>query len=179
LPVKAGYLFLSGAGAAFLWSGIQGKSISSVFRQLAGGDAPSGAASTNPVASVTPASSASTKTTAAPAPAQTTAATPGQMSKTQISALWISCGGPANAAQNMANIAYAESDGVPSVVQQGEPAEETGYGLYQITPTSGITQNGAYGNLLNATNNTRAAIALYDASGYEPWSSDPVGRSLV
>src|SRR5215472_2981622 len=88
-------------------------------------------------------------------------------------------GGPVWAAHNMARIAWAESRDIPSAVQTGMPPGLTGYGLYQITPTSGIRQNGQFGNLLNAYNNTRAAISLFNRSGYGPWASDPVGRSLT
>ena len=106
--------------------------------------------------------------------------TAGSMSASAISALWTSMGGPASAAANMAQIAFAESGDDPSIVQKGEPPGLTGYGLYQITPTSGISQNGAYGNLLNASNNTKAAIALFRGAGnsYSPWSSDPIGAGL-
>lgn len=105
--------------------------------------------------------------------------TQGGMSAGAIEALWTQLGGPASAAANMARIAFAESGDDPSIIQQGQPPGLTGYGLYQITPTSGISQNGMFGNLLNASNNTRAAIFLYNSSGYAPWSSDPVGGSLV
>lgn len=54
MPVNAGYLVLAGAGGVFIWSGLKGKSISSVFRQLAGGDSPTGASSANPVSGVAP-----------------------------------------------------------------------------------------------------------------------------
>jgi hypothetical protein len=107
------------------------------------------------------------------------ATTGGRMSSSQIQALWTSLGGPAYAASNMAAIAYAESGDDPSIVQSGVPADVTGWGLYQITPTSGITQNGRFGNLLNASNNTKAAIFLFDSSGYNPWASDPVGAALT
>jgi hypothetical protein len=103
----------------------------------------------------------------------------GSMSAEAIAAMWTAQGGPAYAANNMAQIAYAESGDHPSIVQQGEPPGLTGYGLYQITPTSGITQGGQFGNLLNAVNNTRAAISLFHGSGYSPWTSDPVGASLA
>lgn len=106
-------------------------------------------------------------------------ATGGTMSPGAIAALWTALGGPGFAAANMASIAMAESGDRPGAVQQGQPPGLTGWGLYQITPTSGISQNGAFGNLLNAANNTRAAISLFSQSGYGPWSSDPVGRQLA
>lgn len=102
----------------------------------------------------------------------------GRMSSGQVAALWRQMGGPAWAAGNMARIAFAESGDDPSAIQKGQPPGLTGWGLYQITPTSGIVQNGAFGNLLNAANNTRAAISLFASSGYGPWASDPVGRAL-
>ena len=105
--------------------------------------------------------------------------TGGTMTASAIAALWDQLGGNSNAAGNMARIAFAESGDNPSAVQAGEPPGLTGWGLYQITPTSGISQDGAFGNLLNASNNTRAAISLFNASGYQPWASDPVGASLT
>ena len=108
------------------------------------------------------------------------AANSGPMSAAAIAAMWTKDGGPASAAANMAKIAFAESGDDPSIVQKGQPPGLTGYGLYQITPTSGITQNGKFGNLLNADNNTKAAISLFSAAGgYSPWTSDPVGAGLV
>lgn len=52
MPVRAVHLLLVGGGGVVVWSGLKGKSVSSVFRQLAGGDAPTGAASANTIASV-------------------------------------------------------------------------------------------------------------------------------
>lgn len=40
MPVKAGYLFLAGAGGIFIWSGVRGKPVTSVFRSLIGGENP-------------------------------------------------------------------------------------------------------------------------------------------
>lgn len=106
------------------------------------------------------------------------ATTKGKLSASQIEKLWTSLGGPASAAANMAKIAMAESGDDPSIKQANQPAATTGWGLYQITPTSGIKQDGQFGNLLNATNNTKAAIDLYKKSGYAPWASDAVGAGL-
>jgi cell wall-associated NlpC family hydrolase len=55
MPVKPGYLLLAAGGGVMIWSGLKGKSVSSVFRQLAGGDAPEAAQSSNmPVSGFTP-----------------------------------------------------------------------------------------------------------------------------
>jgi cell wall-associated NlpC family hydrolase len=56
MPVKPGYLFLAGGGGVLVWSGLKGKSVSSVFRQLAGGDSPANAVTAQPIAGVTPSS---------------------------------------------------------------------------------------------------------------------------
>jgi hypothetical protein len=60
MPVNAGHLLLVGGGGVFLWSGIRGKSVSSVFRQLAGGDAPQGSANANTITGVAPIASSAT-----------------------------------------------------------------------------------------------------------------------
>ncbi len=60
MPIKAGYLLLAGGGGVFVWSGIAGKSVSGVFRQLAGGDAPAGAANANSITGVSPLSPSAT-----------------------------------------------------------------------------------------------------------------------
>ncbi len=54
MPIKAGYLLLAGGGGVFVWSGIAGKSVSGVFRQLAGGDSPTSAANANSITGVSP-----------------------------------------------------------------------------------------------------------------------------
>lgn len=105
--------------------------------------------------------------------------TAGVLSSSAVASMWTSLGGPGWAAANMARIAFAESGDRPSAIQRGQPPGLTGWGLYQITPTSGINQNGAFGNLLNAANNTRAAISLFGNSGYQPWASDPVAAGLL
>jgi len=60
MPIKAGYLLLAGGGGVFVWSGIAGKSVSSVFRQLVGGDSPATASSANPITGEAPLSSTAT-----------------------------------------------------------------------------------------------------------------------
>ncbi|HET9975371.1 MAG TPA: LAGLIDADG family homing endonuclease, partial [Streptosporangiaceae bacterium] len=54
----------------------------------------------------------------------------GQMSGAAIARLWTALGGPASAASNMAQIAFAESADRPGAVQTGQPAASTGWGLY-------------------------------------------------
>jgi hypothetical protein len=49
MAIRPGLLLLAGAGGVLLWSGIQGKSVTSVFRQLIGGDNPKAAANANTI----------------------------------------------------------------------------------------------------------------------------------
>ena len=87
--------------------------------------------------------------------------------------LWVSARGPGGGTAHIAGaIAMAESGG-RSVKQQGQPPGLTGWGIWQITPTSGINQNGMFGNLLNASNNARAAVYLYRQAGssFRPWAT--------
>lgn len=53
MPVKAGYLLLTGGGAVFIWSGLRGKSVTGVFRTLVGGDNPTKAANAAPITGIT------------------------------------------------------------------------------------------------------------------------------
>jgi len=103
----------------------------------------------------------------------------GTLTDAQVQQLWKSVGGPANVAAAMSGIAQAESGREPGNVQKGQPPGLTGWGLWQITPTSGISQNGKYGNLLDPTNNAKAALALYQQAGntLQPWSGDPYVQS--
>lgn len=85
--------------------------------------------------------------------------------------LWTGAGGPGGGTAHIAGaIGMAESGG-RSIKQQGQPPGLTGWGPWQITPTSGIRQNGMFGNLLNAANNARAAVWLWRHAGnsFRPW----------
>lgn len=49
MPVKGGYLLVTGGGAILLWSGLKGKSWSSVLRNLIAGKNPLSAIPSNPI----------------------------------------------------------------------------------------------------------------------------------
>jgi len=113
------------------------------------------------------------------------------MSSQQVIDLWNKEGGPRSADKFLPGITQAESGMNPHTVQQGVAPGVTGYGLYQITPTSGISQTGQnipgaraqFGNLLNAANNTKAAIHLYNqagggAAGLSQWT-DPYAENAA
>ena len=97
---------------------------------------------------------------------------PGPANLIGLERVWTAQGGGAGTTAHIAAaIAMAESGG-REVKQQGMPPGLTGWGLWQITPTSGITQNGRFGNLLNDANNARAAVYLWrQAHGFSPWST--------
>lgn len=50
MPVRGGYLAIGGAGIVFLWSGLKGKSVSSVLRNVIAGKSPQSATAANQVA---------------------------------------------------------------------------------------------------------------------------------
>lgn len=113
-----------------------------------------------------------TAAAAAAATASAGATAAGVLSKQQIAGYWTGAGGPGGTvAQIAAAITGGESGFNPNAIQAGQPPGLTGYGLWQITPTSGIWQNGAFGNLLAPTNNARAAVYLYHQAGdsFRPW----------
>lgn len=61
-------------------------------------------------------------------------------------------------------ITQPESGGCPSIVQQGEPWADTGWGLWQITPGDS--------SLLDPQANATAAYAKYRAAGgFTPWTT--------
>jgi hypothetical protein len=102
MPIKSGYLLLAGGGGVLLWSGIKGKGVSSVFRQLAGGDAPTGAANANGITGVPGLASSSGSTPGG------TPATGGAASATEkawFTALLTAIGAPATSA-NMASLTH-------------------------------------------------------------------------
>jgi NlpC/P60 family len=71
---------------------------------------------------------------------------------------WRNAGGPAAIANVMAAVSTAESGRIPGKVQPDEPPGETGWGLWQITPTSGMP--GPYSQYLNPATNAMAAVRL-------------------
>jgi cell wall-associated NlpC family hydrolase len=90
-----------------------------------------------------------------------------------LESIWTGAGGAGGQTAHIAAaIAMAESGG-REVKQQGQPPGLTGWGLWQITPTSGIWNNGRFGNLLNDSNNARAAVYLWRQAGssFSPWAT--------
>lgn len=89
----------------------------------------------------------------------------------QLMWLWIRAGGPISLAPTMAAISRAESNGVPGCVQAGQSKQNTGWGLWQITPGTSESQFGTNQELLNPLNNAKAAVAKYHAQGLGAWTT--------
>lgn len=159
MAVKAGYLLLAGGGGVLLWSGIKGKGVSSVFRQLAGGDAPSGATPANPI---TGASSLSTAAGANSSASDLSSGT-GLQNLVTLGEYLTRNGFSNAAAAGVCGTVFGESGGDP------ESVGDDGCGLIGWTPPESITQYGGtchkagIGN--NSTNvdfqNQCAAILSY------------------
>lgn len=95
----------------------------------------------------------------------------GAMPYGAIEGVWERAGGPKNVAALMAAIAEAESSGIPTNIQQGQPYATTGWGLWQITPGNSVPQFGVNQALLNPLNNARAALAKYRSQGLGAWTT--------
>lgn len=100
------------------------------------------------------------------------------LSYAQIEGYWVNAGGSASSAPTAAAIAFAESSGIPSEVQPDQPPETTGWGLWQITPTSGSP--GPYSRYLDPATCAAQAVSLYNARGgtFGAWSTYNSGAYL-
>lgn len=95
----------------------------------------------------------------------------GAMTYAQIEGVWIKAGGPPQVAATMAAIAFAESSGIPTNVQRGQPYSQTGWGLWQITAGNSVPTVGIDQALLNPLTNARAALVKYKGGGFMPWTT--------
>ena len=89
----------------------------------------------------------------------------------QLMWLWIRAGGPISLAPTMAAISRAESNGVPGCVQAGQTKQNTGWGLWQITPGTSESQYGTNQEILNPLSNAKAAVAKYRSQGLGAWTT--------
>lgn len=95
----------------------------------------------------------------------------GTMSYAAIEGVWIKAGGPPQLAPVMAAVAFAESSGIPSNIQKGQPYGQTGWGLWQITPGNSVPQYGIDQQMLIPLNNARAAVYKYRSQGLTAWTT--------
>jgi Phage tail lysozyme len=172
MPIKAGHLLLAGGGGVFLWSGIKGKSISSVFRQLAGGDAPSGASSANPITGVSP-------LTTAQADANTSDLSSGSdmQNLMELAEFLVRNGFSDAAAAGVCGTVFGESGGNPESVGSG------GAGLIGWTPASSMVQYGGTCKAAGIGNNSPSVDFQNQAQALLSYananSSDAVNRGGV
>lgn len=88
-----------------------------------------------------------------------------------VEGYWLSVGGPQDVMSTMAAIATAESGRIPTRVQENQPEDRTGWGLWQITPGTKLPPIGIDQELLNPTTNARAALVVYRGQGLEAWTT--------
>lgn len=87
----------------------------------------------------------------------------------QLEQLWINAGGSKATAPIAAAIAEAESSGNSSATNPTDNnGTQTSWGLWQI---SNGTHAQPVPGILDPSVNARAAVAKYDASGWEPWGT--------
>lgn len=153
MPVKAGYLFVAGAGGIFIWAGLKGKSVTGVFRNLLGGQSPASAANANqigaPVGTVNTAGQIPTTVTNPSSPSETswiqaflsTIGAPITPSNMQSISAWISHEGPygTQAANNPLNTTYQtnESTSFDGLAVQNYPSPSAGLLALAATIESG------------------------------------------
>jgi hypothetical protein len=151
MPIKAGYLLLAGGGGVFVWSGIAGKSVSSVFRQLAGGDSPTTATSANAITGENPLSSSATVDVnggSGSSPSSSPSSSPGNSAPTASETAWFTAlltaiGAPATQAnlQSLTNWAKEEEPGWSGSGEGGVTNNPLNHGADPSVPASKGTES--------------------------------------
>jgi hypothetical protein len=95
----------------------------------------------------------------------------------QLAALLRKAKVPAGDAAVLVATAHPES-GAADVVQQGQPYEETGWGIWQITPGNSEPQYGINSALLAPQANADAAAAKLRSQGLDAWTTVTSGAYL-
>jgi hypothetical protein len=162
LPVKATYLALAAGGIILVWSGLKGKSFSSVLRNVVSGQ--------NPASAQTTAAIYGSGGTDVPA------GSAAYSSSNALQKLWTSNGGPKNTAAFAAAVAIAESGGRADAVSSN-PDGGTNVGIWQLD-TRGVGAGYSVDQLKNANLNARITIAA--TKGGQDWSDwgDPVTQQV-
>jgi hypothetical protein len=160
---------VAGIGAIFLWSGLKGKSFTSVLRNIIAGQSPQSAIAANPIGQLQPAQTAAQfgggEAYGYGAGVSPSGVTTGTFSFSQLEQLWIQNGGSVAAAPMAAAIAMAESGGNASATDN-DPNGTTDRGLWQIN-----TVNGAL-STYDTNQNARAAIQLSNnGANWNPWTT--------
>jgi len=179
-------VFAALAGSVLLYSGLKGKSISSVARSFLEGKNPGAVPQTKPIATaaIIPPGSPNPFTTPLPNDVSVTSGAgyaalskqysangPERLTFAQARQAWTLAGGPGGATSVIAAaITMPEAGLRPGAVQAGQPYSTTGWGLWQITPGNSVPSAGTDNQLLVPLNNAKAAVAKYRAAGgFSPW----------
>lgn len=90
----------------------------------------------------------------------------------QVAAVALAAGFPPGAAAIAVAVTGPESARNSGAIQQGEPYDQTGWGLWQITPGNSVPRYGIDRALLVPLNNGRAAHYKWaQAGGFYPWTT--------
>lgn len=166
MPVKGGYLILAGGGALLVWSGLKGKSWSTVLRDIMQGKKPSATTTAYRISGTAPGGVNYTPGTTPPpgAPAG------GVWNHATLMALWVSAGGPPGAANNAACHAMQESSGNAKITS-ANPDGGINVGLWQLD-TRGVGAGYSVAQLQNPYTNARITVrATGGGSNWSEWAT--------
>jgi hypothetical protein len=100
----------------------------------------------------------------------------GTLSDNQLAALLRKAGVSAGDAAYLVAIAHPESSADPAEVQQGQPYDTTGWGLWQITPGNSEPGVAVDQGLLSPQANANAAAAKLKSQGLDAWTTYTSGK---
>lgn len=158
-------------GAVVMWSGIRGTTLSTTFKGLLSGTAPT--ANQEPVGSLTLTDSSSSQAQQAAVLAPSGSAS---YTGSGLQALWTANGGQKSTAAMAAAIAGAESGGNASATS-ANPDGGTNVGIWQLD-TRGVGAGYTVAQLSNPNTNARITVmATRNGTNWSQWG-DPVAAKL-
>jgi len=163
MPVKGGYLALTGAGALLVWSGLKGKSWSTVLRDIAQGRKPQTATTAYTITGTTATGPGGTNYPG-------TAPSGNVLKTAALNALWMSAGGSPSSARNAVCHAMQESGGRVTVISRN-PDGGVNVGLWQLD-TRGVGAGYSVSQLQNPFTNARITVrATRDGADWSQWAT--------
>lgn len=156
-------------GGVVLWSGIKGTTLSSTFKGLFSGQAPTG--DTETIGTAGAGTTAAGSPPAAGVPSGSAAYT-----GSSLQTLWTSNGGSQSTAAFAAAVAEAESGG-SATVTSANPDGGTNVGIFQLD-TKGVGAGYTVAQLQNANLNARITVmATNNGTNWQEWG-DPVTAAV-